>query len=93
MKHNEIKLYYSYETNNLIAVLHNNNVYEVVNVIKETSKTVSYEINDMQTLNDADFEDIHILEVYKDRTIKECILDCEYLTIVNNTKSNTVIGR
>ena len=88
MTKGEIKLYYDYDTEELINVLYDEEVYYVMRVIKETDVCIQYEIDQLQNAIKSlkgmyeDCTDECILVVYKDDTTF-CLLDGAKLTIIN----------
>lgn len=88
MTRDEIKLYYDYDSEELINVLHDEEVYYVMQTLEETEKYVMYEIDQLQNAIKSlkgeywDCTSSKILEVYKD-DITYCTLNGVELTIIN----------
>lgn len=88
MTKGEIKLYYDYDTEELINVLYDEEVYYVMRVIKETDVCIKYEIDQLQNAIKSlkgMYEDCtaeRTLIVFKDDTTF-CMLDGAELTIIN----------
>lgn len=89
MTRDEIKLYYDYDTEELINVLHDEEVYYVMRTVKETDLYVKYEIDQLQNAIKSlkgMYEDCtaeRTLIVFKDTDINTCMLDGTELTIIN----------
>ena len=89
MTREEIKLYYDYDSEELTSVLHDDEVYYVMQVIEETNEYVKYEIDQMQNAIKSlkgeywDCTSSKILAVYKD-DITYCTLDGAPLEIINS---------
>lgn len=88
MTREEIKLYYDYDTEELINVLYDEEVYYVMQTLEETAEYVKYEIDQLQNAIKSlkgMYEDCtaeRTLIVFKDDTTF-CMLDGVELTIIN----------
>lgn len=89
MTRKEIKLYYDYDTEELINVLHDEEVYYVMRIVKETDLYVKYEIDQLQNAIKSlkgmyrDCTAERTLTVFKDENVNSCLLDGAELTIIN----------
>ena len=88
MTKGEIKLYYDYDTEELINVLYDEEVYYVMSTLEETGEYVKYEIDQLQNAIKSlkgMYEDCtaeRTLIVFKD-DITYCTLDGAELTVIN----------
>lgn len=88
MTREEIKLYYDYDTEELINVLYDEEVYYVMQILEETAEYVKYEIDQLQNAIKSlkgeywDFTSSRILVVYKD-DLTYCTLDSNPLEVIN----------
>lgn len=88
MNKEQIKLYYDYDTEELVNVLYDNEVYYVMQVLQETEECVIYEIDQMQNAIKSlkglywECSESCFLAVYKD-DITYCTLNGKPLEVIN----------
>jgi hypothetical protein len=88
MNKEQIKLYYDYDTEELINVLYNDEVYYVMQTLEDTEEYTTYEIDPMQnaikSLKGMYWEctSSRMLIVFKD-DITYCTLNGKALTVIN----------
>lgn len=88
MTKEQIKLYFDYDTEELVNVLYNEEVYYVMQMLEDTEEYTVYEIDEMQnaikSLKGLYWEctDSSILTVFKDDT-KHCVLNGKSLEVIN----------
>ena len=88
MTKEQIKLYFDYDTEELVNVLYNNEVYYVMQILEDTEEYTVYEIDEMQnaikSLKGEYWEctDSSILAVFK-KDAEHCVLNGKSLEIIN----------
>lgn len=84
MKANQIKLYYDCDTEEIVNVLYDEEVYYVIQVLKRTDDYVMYEIDQCQnaTRHYSEYTGSRVLIDFNDRR-NSCILGDLHLTVVN----------
>lgn len=84
MTRGEIKLYYDYDSEELINVLYDEEVYYVFNIVERTEEYIKYEIDQNQnaTRHYSECTESSVLIDFNDKR-NSCILDGVLLNVIN----------